>query len=305
MASSAAAGPTSGFEPAPRPSVTCSPIWMMRSAFDEASAWASVLATMKSTPARPETIMLLTALPPAPPTPHTMIRGFNSRNSGAFRLMVISWPHDVRRPPAPVITATLYSKTFPRRRFVRPTAGLKTFLQPPPHARHITALSDARREALAARLEMLDARNLRIDHQTDCGREGGALGRFGQTLNAERTADADLVGEDGAPQGRKTRQLASPARKHQPPPGVSGKPGRLEPIAHELQDLFDARADDADQFGFGQVARVIHVVADPMHRNGVAFIGGRGDAGAIERLQSLRVRHADRQPARDVHRDVV
>src|SRR5580698_1295825 len=62
---------------------------MMRSAFDEASACASVLATMKSTPARPETIMLLTALPPAPPTPHTMIRGFSSRNSGAFKLIVI------------------------------------------------------------------------------------------------------------------------------------------------------------------------------------------------------------------------
>jgi hypothetical protein len=30
----------------------------------------------------PEAIMLLTALPPAPPTPHTMIRGFSSRSSG-------------------------------------------------------------------------------------------------------------------------------------------------------------------------------------------------------------------------------
>jgi hypothetical protein len=28
-------------------------------------------------------------LPPAPPTPHTMMRGFNSRSSGAFKLIVI------------------------------------------------------------------------------------------------------------------------------------------------------------------------------------------------------------------------
>ena len=34
--------------------------------------------------------MLLTALPPAPPTPHTMMRGFNSRSSGAFILIDIA-----------------------------------------------------------------------------------------------------------------------------------------------------------------------------------------------------------------------
>ena len=34
--------------------------------------------------------MLLTALPPAPPTPHTMMCGFNSFSWGAFRLIGIS-----------------------------------------------------------------------------------------------------------------------------------------------------------------------------------------------------------------------
>ena len=33
--------------------------------------------------------MLLTALQPPPPTPHTMMRGFNSLSSGALRLIVI------------------------------------------------------------------------------------------------------------------------------------------------------------------------------------------------------------------------
>src|SRR6478609_5572316 len=65
---------------------------MMRSARDEVSACASVLATMKSTPERPDTIMLLTALPPAPPTPHTMMRGFNSLSSGALISIVIFPP---------------------------------------------------------------------------------------------------------------------------------------------------------------------------------------------------------------------
>src|SRR6266403_3945275 len=79
--SCAAAAPTSGCEPAPKPCVTWVPIWMMRCAFDMASACASVLATMKSTPCRPAAIMLLTALPPAPPTPNTIMRAFISRIS--------------------------------------------------------------------------------------------------------------------------------------------------------------------------------------------------------------------------------
>src|SRR5271169_1537476 len=72
---------------------------------------------MKSTPDRPETIMLLTALPPAPPTPHTMMRGFNSVSWRGFRLIgtclsgrasadAVSYPRDEtpsenRLQPAP------------------------------------------------------------------------------------------------------------------------------------------------------------------------------------------------------------
>jgi hypothetical protein len=37
------------------------------------SAWASVLAVMKSTPCTPSRIMWSTALPPAPPTPITLM----------------------------------------------------------------------------------------------------------------------------------------------------------------------------------------------------------------------------------------
>jgi hypothetical protein len=48
----------------------------LMAAVEVSSACASVLATMKSTPLNPAAIMLLTALPPAPPTPITAIRGF-------------------------------------------------------------------------------------------------------------------------------------------------------------------------------------------------------------------------------------
>src|SRR5581483_9497490 len=49
---------------------------MRRSVPDACRACASVLATMNSGPVRPAAIMLLTALPPAPPTPMTTMRGF-------------------------------------------------------------------------------------------------------------------------------------------------------------------------------------------------------------------------------------
>jgi hypothetical protein len=39
-----------------------------------ASAWASVLAAMNSTPERPASIMRLTELQPPPPTPMTLMR---------------------------------------------------------------------------------------------------------------------------------------------------------------------------------------------------------------------------------------
>src|SRR5271170_7323331 len=62
---------------------------MIRRARDEPRACASVLATTKSTPDRPEPIILLIALPPAPPTPHTTMRGLSSFSWGAFRLIGI------------------------------------------------------------------------------------------------------------------------------------------------------------------------------------------------------------------------
>ena len=89
ITSSAAAEPTSGCEPAPRPWVTPRPIWITRSALEEVSACASVLATTNSQPSRPDSIMLLTAFPPAPPTPKTVMRGLSSRMSGAWRVMAM------------------------------------------------------------------------------------------------------------------------------------------------------------------------------------------------------------------------
>ena len=71
--SSAACLPTSGLAPAPRPLVSLSPICTLVGALLSVSACLSVLTAMKSTPCRPDSIMRLTALVPAPPTPMTLM----------------------------------------------------------------------------------------------------------------------------------------------------------------------------------------------------------------------------------------
>ena len=74
VSSSAACRPTFGSAPAPSPLVSLPPIWIFTGAGLVLSAWASVLATMNSTPEMPACTMRDTALLPPPPTPTTLIR---------------------------------------------------------------------------------------------------------------------------------------------------------------------------------------------------------------------------------------
>src|SRR5262249_48250310 len=90
--SSAAPRPISGRAPAPSPLVSLAPSCILYSALDRESACASVLATMKVTPSSLASSMLLTALPPAPPKPNTMIFGLSSVASRALKLTIMSPP---------------------------------------------------------------------------------------------------------------------------------------------------------------------------------------------------------------------
>jgi hypothetical protein len=90
IASSAAAAPMSGLEPAPRPSVTwCAHLNAALGARAQQRLGVGV-GDDKLDAAQAEAIMLLTALPPAPPTPNTVIRGLSSVRSGTLRLIVIA-----------------------------------------------------------------------------------------------------------------------------------------------------------------------------------------------------------------------
>ena len=71
--SRAASLPISGLAPAPSPSVNSLPICNFIGAKELFNTWRSVFATINSTPFNPDSIILLTALQPPPPTPITLI----------------------------------------------------------------------------------------------------------------------------------------------------------------------------------------------------------------------------------------
>ena len=73
LLSSAAWAPISGFAPAPSPLVNFSPICIFVPAFEVVSACLSVFNAINSTFFIPASIILFTALFPAPPTPITFI----------------------------------------------------------------------------------------------------------------------------------------------------------------------------------------------------------------------------------------
>src|SRR6185312_12256357 len=200
MHSSAAARPTSGCEPAPRPSVTCAPSWISRSALVMVSACASVLATTNSTPRSPAVIMLLTALPPPPPTPKTVMRGLSSVISGFCRLIAIVL---VLFPFVCRIAAAAAFGAIP--------VLLETIPQPLTHPGEPPARSGHALAERPCREALLETRHLGVDHQPDHSREGRPLGRLRQASHAERPADAHAAPQNAARRLRQADKLAGAA----------------------------------------------------------------------------------------------
>src|SRR5688572_23357692 len=237
MTSWAAAAPTSGCDPAPKPWVTCVPICTMRWAFDMVSACASVLATTKSTPCNPAVIMLLTALPPAPPTPKTVIRGFSSLMSGGVRLSAM------------VASITTRALVRPGR---RPQGLVKIFwsvdrsseaLAKPSSDLSEIAVSPCPELPRMPRFDVFQMSVLRIDQQPGRHRERGALGLAGQPAEAERPADPDRAVEDTGGEFNRAGQLGSPAAQDNPRPRLCRKRGIREPVPDHFKNLLGAMPD--------------------------------------------------------------
>src|SRR5579864_6988981 len=272
---------------------------MMRSAFDRVSACESVLATTKSTPWRPAVIMLLTALPPAPPTPKTVMRGLSSRMSGIFRLMVMVASSLIRgRGQRPASAGPPPAVAIFRLRIAKSSEALT---KPLSDAGEIAARA-VHQIPPAARLEVLEVRRLRINQQTRRRGECRAFGRIGQPGDAERPSAAHRPAENAGGELGQSVELTGAAGKNDASARLAGEQRNREPVAHHLQDLLDARLDDVSERGAGYELRLLALIpADWRHRDHVGFVRSADQHTAIKRFDSLGIGDAGIEPARDVH----
>src|SRR5579883_3321201 len=255
---------------------------MMRSAFDMVSACASVLATTKSTPSRPLAIMLLTALPPAPPVPNTVIRGLSSRISGIFRLMLMA--------AAPSLRAgeELGGGDWENKRDDSSEA-----LPKPASDSCDVASGSLRCSPRLALLEMFQMRYLRIDQKAGRGGEGRALGFLRQSGDPEWPANADRPIEDASGEIGKPAELTCPAGEDDVSVRHRRKRRGREPVADHFQDFLDARLDDVDQRGArNKLRRIAIVMAHRRNGDHIALVRSTGDHTAIQRLDSLGIGEA-------------
>src|SRR5579875_1998605 len=280
---------------------------MILSALDDISACASVFATMNSTPRRPETIILLTALPPAPPMPATIIWGLSSRSSGALRLIVIVWPLDVGAPfkDAQVFVDVVRGSTTLLAAFTCRTHALKTAFEPPPYPPNVSLRLRVRRSRVPRRAEMLDTTHLRIDQKSDCRRKSWTFRGLGQSLDTKGPPDPDLSADNAFHRCLHAGQLAGSAGENNPSPSMSRKARLLEPVAHEFEDFLDARLDDRNELRLWQMRGVLAIFSCPDHRDRLAFVSERCQACAIQRLQTFGVCERHAKAACNIHCDMI
>ena len=199
-ASSAAMRPISGREPAPRPRVTPTPSWMRRSASDCFIACASVLQTMNSQPLRPERIMLLTALPPAPPTPTTVMRGFSSCSSSGMLRLKVMLSSD---------RCSAFDAACPSRR--RGAVFLLLEVLTDPMAEPADEAVRLLRQRAALPRDLGAFGKGEMDEPGRRG-EGRAAGRLGEACDAQRPADANLLVENERRQLARAREAGTRRR---------------------------------------------------------------------------------------------
>src|ERR1700722_19026517 len=291
-ASSAAALPTSGLAPAPRPCVICGPNWIRRSARLCISCCASVFATTNSTPWRFAAIMLSTALVPPPPTPITVMRGLKSVCvvCGMVRFRVIS----TSLPVVPNQWNGCYDSCLDSYR------ASDALLQ------KIDDAPDKSPRPLSVQIDVVHDAALacRPGQQAGGGGEGGARCRIGQAAQRDGTAQTHLLAEDAARHLAHAAELTCAAGQHDTRAGRAGKAGAVQPLFHHLERLFQTRADDVHHHAARHLGDLVLLLANQRHRQHFAFIVGAGLGVAVQSFQPLRMCDRRRQQACEIIGDV-
>src|SRR5712664_3503450 len=306
--SRAALRPTSGLEPAPSPCVSLLPSWTLTGAGELRSACMSVLATMNSTPVNCAAIMRLTALPPPPPRPMTLIFaacGVSSSSKSGRRVRSRSIrPSSCARAPARRVRALRVSLASVANRggcsLPRGRSRLEDFTQPtdepPPEAR----------ERAARRVRPRADRSLptrTVQREPHRGGVHGTLHHVHETAHVARHAPAHGLVED------RLGQLGNPLHDRAPAGDDHARRQRLfesrapHLARHEAEDLLDARLDDLRQHLARELARLA-----PAHRGHVhRLLRGhqRGERAAVVLLERLGGGERRAQADRDVVADVI
>src|SRR5690606_2342078 len=153
--------------------------------------------------------------------------------------------------------------------------GLEVLLQPQPETAEEPAQAFGRASRRTGDLGALGKGEVQ---QPRACRECGALRGLGEAADLQRPADADLLVENESGELARAGELAGPAGKHDASPGELVEAALLEPVADELERLFEARSDDADEERLRHVIGVSFLLlADLRHRDRLAVVGGRAD----------------------------
>src|SRR5688572_3863730 len=251
---SAALRASSGFAPAPRPLV---PSWIWLRARLRDSTCASVLTAMNSTLPTPFSIMWSMALPPAPPTPMTLITG-----PAGWSL----WISNMVMASLPVVT---------RLRKRDPTSEIP--LEPVLHA----ADHGAHRAVLARDAALLQLRHA-LHEQPHRGGVARVAHHVRQPARVARRAHAHRHVEDLLAQLDHAAHRRAAAGEHDPRGQQLLVAGLAQHLLHQRVQLLDARLDHLGQRLARHDAR--RALADARHLDVLAGVGELAQRHAVAHL---------------------
>src|SRR5215475_12277783 len=188
--------------------------------------------------------MLLTALPPAPPTPKTVIRGFSSWMSGGVMLSAMGASRITRAWVRPGRRAREMLKIVGNG-----NRSSEALAKPSSNLSEIAAVGPCSELPRMPRFDMFELSVLRVDQKPGGDRERRGLRLTGQPAKAKRPADADRTAEYLSCEFDEAGELRGSAAQDDLPPGLSRKGRIRKPVPDHFKNLLRTVADDIGNRG--------------------------------------------------------
>src|SRR3954447_22780750 len=220
---------------------------------------------MNSTPCTPWSIMWFTALPPAPPTPITLMIGPLTSLSTISNIVVVSLPVVALQKPLVTLQELL-------------KIALKPLPHPPEHG--------LERPALTRKLSMLHLR-CALEEKPDGGGVARRARHVGEPPLVARQPQAHRHMEDLLAQLHHAVHGRGAARQHHAAREQLLEPGLAQHLLHQREQFLGARLDDLGEGLPRHGAR--RALANAGHLDQVAGLGELAQRHAVTRLDCLGV----------------